>query len=238
MIMAKLHKQWMLLAGGALALAGCQTIGPLNQGELDPRLANSHGAQFFSKSGFQACVGGALVGILGCQLSNSSDKGKCMIIAGLAGCGVGLGANYYLDDKRAKYANIEDRLDAYIADVRKDNVELQGLIEDSRGVIADDRRKIKQISQDIAAKKVKREQAQKQLADIDGNAAYLKNALDNARTKQQEYTKVAEAERNSGASKARLDALDGEINKLKQQQEALQSEWDQVYGQRDAIKLG
>jgi uncharacterized protein HemX len=235
--MAKLHKQWLLLAGVALALAGCQTIGSLDQGQVDPRLGNSHAAQFFSKSGFQACAVGAVAGILACQISNSGDKNKCMILAGLAGCGVGMGANYYLDDKRAKYANVEDRLDAYIADVRKDNEELQGLIEDSREVIADDRRKIEQLRQTIAANKVQREQAQKQLADIDKNADTLKNALDNVRVKQQEYVKVIEAERKSGARSARIDALNGEINKLKQQQEALQLEWDQVYGQRDAIKL-
>jgi hypothetical protein len=235
--MAKLPKQWLLLAGVAMALAGCQTTGLLDQGQVDPRLADSHAAQFFSKSGFQACAGGALAGILACQLSNSGDKGKCMILAGLAGCGVGMGVNYYLDDKRAKYANVEDRMDAYIADVRKDNEELQALIEDARGVIADDRRKIEQIRQTIAANQVQREQAQKQLADIDGNAAYLKNALDNVRVKQQEYAKVVEAERKSGASSARIDALDGEINQLRLQHEQLQLEWDQVYGQRDAIKL-
>jgi chromosome segregation ATPase len=163
-----------------------------------------------------------------------------MILAGLAGCGVGMGANYYLDDKRAKYANVENRLDAYIADVRKDNEELQGLIEDSRGVIAEDRGKIEQLRKAIATnpEKEKRKEAQKQLADINNNAAFLKNALDNARVKQQEYVKVAEAERKSGASRARLDTLNAEINQLKRRQEGLQSEWDQVYGQRDAIQLG
>jgi uncharacterized protein HemX len=236
--MTKLYRQWLLLAGTILILTGCQTTGSLNGGQVDPRLANSHSAQFFSQSGFQACAGGALAGVLACKISNANDKGKCMILAGLAGCGVGMGANYYLDDKRAKHANVEDRLDAYIADVRKDNEDLQGVIEDSRGVIADDRSKIEQLRKAIATKQVKRKEAQKQLADIDNNAAFLKNKLDNARAKQQEYVKVAEAERKSGASRARLDALDAENNKLKQQVDGLQSVWDQVYGLRDAIQLG
>ena len=236
--MTKLHEQWRRFVWVALALAGCQTIDPMNQGQVDPRLASSHSAEFFSKSGFQACAVGAAAGVLACQLSKSSDKGKCMILAGLAGCGVGLGANYYLDDKRAKYARVEDRLDAYIADVRKDNEELQGLIEDSRAVIDDDRRKIGQLRQTTAANQTQREQARKQLADIDKNAAFLKNALDNARVRQQEYAKVVEAERKSGASSARIDALNAEIDKLRRQQEGLQQDWDQVYGQRDAIKLG
>ena len=105
-------------------------------------------------------------------------------------------------------------------------------------MIDDDRRKIGQRRQTTAANQTQLEQARKQLADIDKNAAFLKNALDNARVKQQEYAKVVEAERKSGASSARIDALNAEIDKLRRRQEGLQQDWDQVYGQRDAIKLG
>ena len=56
--------KWVVL-GLALVLTGCQTTGTTpaaNQAPVDPRLANSSSAQFFSKSGWQACAGGAVVG--------------------------------------------------------------------------------------------------------------------------------------------------------------------------------
>jgi uncharacterized protein YceH (UPF0502 family) len=221
--------------GLLLALAGCQTTGTSTTAPADPRLANSSSAQFFSKSGFQACAGGALVGILACQLGNPSDKNTCMLAAGIAGCGVGMGANYYMDNQRSKYANAEDRLDATIADVRKDNQELQALSDTARSVIADDKRKIEQLKKDIASNKVQRTQAQQQIADIDANTNYLKKTLADVRSKQQEWVKVAAAERNSGA---RTDTLDAEINKMQKQVAQLESEIDQLYQQRSSIQLG
>lgn len=229
--------KWVVL-GLALVLTGCQTTGTTpaaNQAPVDPRLANSSSAQFFSKSGWQACAGGAVVGMLACQLGNPSKKAQCMVAAGLAGCGVGMGANYYLDNQRSQYANAEDRLDATIADVRKDNQELQMLSDTARSVIADDKRKIEQVKQDIAANKVQSAQAQKQLAEIDANTAYLKKSLADVRSKQQEWTKVAAAERNNGA---RTDTLDAEIGKMQKQIAQLESEIDQLYQQRSSIRLG
>lgn len=230
--------KWVVL-GLALVLTGCQTTGTTpaaNQAPVDPRLANSSSAQFFSKSGWQACAGGAVVGMLACQLGNPSKKAQCMVAAGLAGCGVGMGANYYLDNQRSQYANAEDRLDATIADVRKDNQELQMLSDTARSVIADDKRKIEQIKQDIAANKVQSAQAQKQLAEIDANTAYLKKSLADVRSKQQEWAEeVAAAERNNGA---RTDTLDAEIGKMQKQIAQLESEIDQLYQQRSSIRLG
>jgi len=234
------RKSWMgVLASIMVLLAGCQSL-DLGSSEtsdpVDPRLKNSHSAQFFNKSGIQACAVGALAGVLACQMGNPSNRGQCMLIAAAAGCGVGMGANYYLDYRRAQYANAEDRLDAYIADVRKDNQELQSLANLARDVIADDRRKIEQIRQDMARKQVQRDQAQQQLAEIDGNTAYLKESLAKVQAKQQEWEKIAAAERSSGG--ARLDLLNAEINRLREQRVQLETEIDQLYAQRSAIQLG
>jgi hypothetical protein len=229
--------QWIAL-GLVLVLTGCQTYSSTpraNQAPVDPRLSNSTSAQFFSKSGWQACAGGALAGVLACQLGNPSQKSQCMIAAGLVGCGVGMGANYYLDNKRSQYANSEDRLDATIADVRKDNQQLQMLSDTARSVIADDKRKIAQIKSDIASNQLQRVQAQRQIAEIDANAAYLKKSLADVRNKQQEWVKVASAERNNGA---RTDTLDAEIGKMQKQVAQLESEIDQLYQQRSSIQLG
>lgn len=229
--------KWCAL-GLILLLTGCQatdTVPTAGQAQVDPRLANNNSAKFFSKSGLQACAGGALVGVLACKLGNPNDERKCMLAAGLAGCGVGIGANYYLDNQRANYANAEDRLDATIADVRRDNQELEMLGDAARSVIADDKRKIEQIKQDIAANNVEHARAEQQIAEIDANTAYLKKSLADVRSKQQEWIKVADAERNSGA---KTDMLDAEISKMQQQVAQLESEIDELYGQRSSIQLG
>lgn len=228
--------KWAVL-GIALVLAGCETTGSSGGSQVpaDPRLTNSSAAQFFSKSGWQACAGGALIGALACQLGNPSEKTECMVAAGLVGCGVGMGANYYLDDQRSQYATSEERLDATIADVRKDNHELQLLSQTAKNVIKEDRQKITQLKKDIAANKVQTAQARQQIAAIDANTAYLRKTLANVRTKQQEWEKVALAERKSGA---RVDTLDAEITSMQKQIASLESEIDQLYKQRSSIQLG
>lgn len=227
--------RWLAL-GMALLLAGCQSTNYYgSSGNVDPRLKNNSSAKFFSKSGFQACAGGALLGLVACQASNSSDKGACMIAAAVAGCGAGMGANYYLDSQRAKYANAEERLNAAIADVQKDNQQLQMLSDTARSVIDDDKRKLAQIQRDIASNTLKRDQARKDIASIDANTAYLQKSLADVRKKKEEWQKVALAERNSGA---RVDALNAEINRMQQQIVSLESEIDQLYRQRSSIHLG
>ena len=75
-------------------LAGCQNMGGSS---VDPRLTSGDDAQFFSKSGVQACAAGAIAGALACAVSNAGNKAACMAIAAGAGCGVGAGANYLHD---------------------------------------------------------------------------------------------------------------------------------------------
>lgn len=209
--------------------------GAQSGGGADPRLTSNDSAQFFSKSGWQACAGGALVGVLGCQLGNPSDKKNCMLKAALAGCGVAMGVNYYLDQRRSEYSNNEQRLNAMLADVREDNRKLQSLTQTARTVMAEDRQQIAQIKKDIAAKKVDRSKAQQQIAEIDANTNYLKKSLADLRSREKQWREVAAAERASGA---RVDVLDAEINRLNQQVVSLESEINELYTQRSAIQLG
>lgn len=204
-------------------------------GQADPRLTENDSAQFFSKSGWQACGGGALVGVLGCQLGNPSDKKNCMLKAAVAGCGVAMGVNYYLDQRRSEYSNQEQRLNMMLNDVREDNRKLQSLTQTARSVMAEDRQQIAQIKKDIAAKKVDRSQAQKKIAEIDANTQYLKKSLADLKSREKQWREVAAAERASGA---RVDVLDVEINRLNQQVASLETEINELYKQRSAIQLG
>jgi len=248
------HWRTTLLLALLVPLTGCDTLGGAglrqkphqvriqgqlqgsSEGQLDPRLAGNNSARFFSRSGARACLGAATAAVLACQFSGTRNKESCMVRAGLLACGIAMGTNYYLDNKRAQYANAEDRLDSVIADVRKDNQELQALSDTARQVIEDDRRTLEQLDQDIASGQVQRDRAQRQLASIDLNADYLKTTLDNVRKKREQWQEVAAAERRSQG--ARLDLLNAEIARMAQRESELQEQLDQLYAQRSAIRLG
>jgi hypothetical protein len=224
----------------SLLVGGCANTGssmlPGSSG-ADPRLTQGNDAQFFSKSGYQACAMGAGVGILSCALSNSSNKAVCAVVAGLASCGVAMGANYYLDNRRSQYADTTQRLQVMSDDVKADTAKVVARTATAQQVISDDQARIAQLKKDIASKKVDAAKAKTEVAEVDENIALLRKDLGNMRNKITEYTKVADLERtqNKGAN---LKDVDQNILKMNEKVASLQKEVDGLYNQRSAITLG
>lgn len=221
------------------ALAGCKTLegggtqpaGP----QPSPQLTSSDEARFFSKSGLTACAGGMLAGLATCKLTNTCDSDKGMVTAALVGCGVGMGANYYLDQRRAEYANTEQRLDAMIADVQEDNRKLQTLTATATDVLNQDKQKLAALKTQVAKKQIDNSAAQQQLAQVDANTRYLRGSLANLQKREQEWRQVAAAEQQKSRQ---FNELNSEINRMQKQIISLQENVQQVEQQRTAIVLG
>jgi len=223
-----------------VALTGCKTMGTGASSQSagpqpNPQLTGSNEARFFSKSGLQACAGGALVGLATCKLTNTCDSNKGMAAAALVGCGVGMGANYYLDQRRSEYANSEQRLDVMIADVREDNRKLQTLTATATDVLNQDKQKLTNLKTQLAQQQVQKTQAQQQLAQVDANTRYLRNSLANLQKREQQWREVAQAEQQKSQ---RSQELNDEINRMQKQIISLQENVQQVEQQRAAIVLG
>lgn len=212
-----------------LVLSGCQS----NNG-ADPRITNNSDMEFFSKSGITACAGGAAIGALGCLVSNSSNKGACMLIAAVAGCGVGIGANAYLDNKRKDYSSKEEMLNSMIADIKKENQHLQSASNAARAVIDDDKKALAKIEQDMKQQRLNKAAAEKQLKGIDANIAALRSRLSDMTKREAEWRDIAAKSRDDGIKTAQLDK---QITGMKQQVASLQEELDSLYSQRTAIRL-
>lgn len=220
-------------------LSGCASTGSglLSGSSADPRLTQGENSDFFSRSGFQACVGGALIGITACMLSNSGNKFVCSAIAGVAACGIAMGGDYYLSERRRQYANTTDRLAAMRADVEKDSTEVQARTQAAQGVIADNKKELEQITTDLKNKTLEQEQAEKRLKTIDANIARLNKELGNMNERVQKYREVADAERGEG-NPASVKALDREIDAMNLKVAVLQKEVDDLYTMRSAVTLG
>ena len=231
-----------LVLVAALAVTGCASTGSSltddRGGTADPRLTSGADAKFFSTSGYQACAVAAGAGVLACALSNSGNKAACAVIAGVAACGVAMGANYYLDQRRAQYSNTTERLNVMTGEVQKKNAQLAERSSTLQRVIADDKQQIADIQKSIKAKTVDKAKAQQDLANIDKNLGVMRNDLKTMQTNVTEYQKVAQAERASGAKPAELKQVEAEIAKMNTKVASLQQEVDGLYSQRSAITLG
>lgn len=229
-----------LMMTGAILLSGCANTGSGMLGSnnsADPRLTNTESAKFFSKSGYQACAVAAGAGVLACLASNSSNKAVCAVAAGVAACGVAMGANYYLDDRRSKYSDTTQRLAAMTQDIQEDTDRVVQRTEVAQRVMADDQATLAQIKKDMASKRLDIAKANKDLATVDSNIALLNKDLANMKSKAAEYAKAAEQERAEGAGN-KVDLMDKEINRMNQKVALLESEIDGLYNQRSAITLG
>lgn len=224
----------------ALFLSGCVTTGSslLGGTQADSRLTTGSDAQFFSKSGFQACAAGAGVAALACLATNSSNKAACMIVAGIASCGIAMGGNYYLDHRRSEFANTNERLQAYTADVQADTQRIVNRTETAYAVIQDDKKHLQTIQRQIASKQLDTEKAKAELAHIDTNIALLNKDLANMQNRADNYQEVAQKERLDGAKQKDIAALDQSIVTMRSKITALKTEVDTLYNQREAIKLG
>lgn len=198
-------------------------------------LSGSSEVSFFSKSGLQACGGGALASVLTCKLTNTCDSSKGAIQAAVLGCGIGIGANYYLDYQRGQYADAEQRLDVLIADVRADNQKLQTLTSQAQQVLKQDKQTLAQIQNGIKRKSMEKSAAQTQLAKVDANTQTLNKTLADLKGRQQQWQDVANKERGQSP---KVQALDAEIGRMQKQIVTLEREVDSVEQQRAGLALG
>ncbi|ABP62837.1 MULTISPECIES: hypothetical protein [Enterobacteriaceae] len=223
------------VAGLMVVLAGCQSSGSSSSGGVDPRLANNQDVEFFNKSGWQACAGGAALGALACAVSNSSNKAVCMAAAAVAGCGVGIGANAYLDNQRKKYASKELQLDAAIKDVENENARIQNATNVAKSVIASDKQTLASIEKEMAAKTAKKEVVQKQIKGVDANIAYLRNTITDMKKHEKQWQDVSASMDKTGSDTKNLDS---KIALMHDKIGSLQGELDSLYTQRTALKVG
>jgi len=239
-----ISRVWIgLMMAVSLVLSGCASTGSpfatdSTPGTADPRLTESTDAKFFSASGYQACAVAAAGGILICTLSDAGNKVACAAAAGLAACGVAMGANYYLDDRRAKYADTTQRLNVMTADVQKETAKVAERTNTLQRVINDDKQQIADIQRAIKAKSVDKAKAQQDIANIDKNITLMRKDLSNMQSRVTEFEKVAQAERSSGSSQAEVQKVEAEIAKMNNKVASLQQEVDGLYSQRSAITLG
>jgi len=233
---------WLgLLMAACLAVTGCANTGSSmtsSQGTVDPRLTSGNDAKFFTTSGFQACAIAASAGILACMLSNSGNKAACSIIAGVGACGVAMGANYYLDQRRAKYADTTERLNAMTTEVQGETAKVAQRSDTLQRVINDDKQQIASIQQSMKAKTLDKAKAQRDIANIDQNIGLMRKDLTNMKKRVNEYQQVAKLERDGGASQAEVQKVEAEITKMNTKVASLQQEVDGLYSQRSAITLG
>jgi chromosome segregation ATPase len=157
-----------------------------------------------------------------------------MAIAAVAGCGVGAGANYMLDQRRAKFANNEQRINSFIEDVQADNQKLQSRMNTINVVLQENQRTLKTLNAQVAAKQVDQKKAKAELDRINANKAFLEKELASINTRIDDYQDIIEKERAVGAN---VRQLQGQLDQLSRTRDAMKGQLDVAYGLASSIKV-
>jgi uncharacterized membrane protein len=227
---------------GLLAFSACATMSKPNR-PLTPEEERMYKqAQDYNKTVAQGilvgAVAGAAVGAGAGAAANSKNRGEGALIGMAIGAVVGaLGggaAGTYYAKKKQQYANKEQRLDAIIADLERQNAELERLVQSTQSVIEADTRKIDEISADLAANRISRKQAEQRLAAVDDNCEFLKQQIKSLKEARDEWIEVAEKAR-ADTNSPKIQKMDEQISRLQLQIGALESELDALTSRRASV---
>ena len=220
----------VLTLSTTLALAGCESMSNSGSSNVDSRLTSGNQAEFFSKSGLTACAAGAAAGVGACLLS-----ALCSAVAAVAGCGILMGGNYYLEQQRTNYANKEERLNAYLKDLNKNTQEARTLANSAKTVLTQNQKTLANLNRKLKDNSIQKDEAKRQLKEIDSNIAYLNDKLKKMKESERDWKDVAQKERGSGMNVAKLDS---QIAQYQKQIAALEKQIAVVSQQRNALNVG
>lgn len=224
------------------AAQGCATAArperPLTPAEERMR---AQAADFHRTVG-EGVAAGALLGAMLGAATGAAVKGKKRgegaaigaAIGALAGGVAGGAAGAYYADKKRQYASAEMRLDAIIAELRQQNASLAALVESTRAVAADDRERLAAIERDLAAHRISRAQADRQLADIDANIRFLEQTVANLKRHEADWKEVA-AHAIVDTGPMRMRELEAEIRRMEEQIRLMENELNALTSRRASV---
>ncbi len=243
--MKRIAKGMVVALSASVMLSACQTTGagdrPLTASEQRMRDQAATYNQTMAEGALTGCAAGALAGILLGATASNQKKGKNALVGAAIGCAagavVGGGVGAYVADKQEKYATKELQLDSMIADVREENQRLAGLITAAQQVVAENKARIDEIDQQLAAGKITMEQAKTKMAAVDDNRSYLDSTLTELHKRRDTYAEAAK-QTGAGTPKAKTDAMNTEIASMEKQIAQLEAERDSLVQRRTVSRVG
>ena len=222
----------------SLSIAACNTMQTRNYSSASQQMRSD--STYANQSYWEACAYGALGGVLiGAVTADDSDerKGHMLVGAG-AGCVLAMGANYWLQGQRQQAVYQEEDMNQMLATLREENQKLGSLVNSSRAVVAEDRRKIKQIDAAYRRKQISLEEAKRQMAEVDDNRAHLEKTLANLEERKANWDQLGSKLRSSRSSASEVKAIDGEIASLERKIRVLKNELSSLEQTRRVSAIG
>jgi chromosome segregation ATPase len=205
---------------------------------------------YFETVGVATAAGSVLLALLGAAagaLMSSKNRGQGAaqgaIIGGVAGAGLGAVSGVQTAEQKKYYAVQLARYDCQLEAARAENAELTRASQSLQASVGTLTRQLDQLEDDYANKRLTKVQAQQELAAIDESSAALKTRLVAMKADTDEYEKYAAQTQQQAQGtqrkidEAKVDELDRQIAEMRDRNEDLEREYDQLVERRKAVVL-
>jgi hypothetical protein len=204
---------------------------------------------YFETVGVATAAGGILLALLGAGAGAlmSEDRGRGAangaIIGGVAGLGLGAVSGVQTAEQKKHYAVQLARYDCQLEAARTENASLAAASERLQASVDTLTGQLDQLEDDYANKRLTKAQAQEELADIDASAAGLKTRLVAMKADTDQYQQYAAQTQQmaqgtrKAIDEARVDELDRQIADMRDRNEQLEREYNELVERRKAVVL-
>jgi hypothetical protein len=204
---------------------------------------------YFETVGVATVTGAFLAALLGAAagavLSKDSGKGarNGAIIGGVAGGALGAASGVQTAEQKKYYAVQLARYDCQLEAARTENANLKASGEALQASVDTLTHQLDQLEDDYANKRITKAEAQKELASIDESSAALKTRLGSMKADTDQYQQFAAQTQDMAQGtrrkidEARVDELDRQIADMRDQNEELEREYDELVERRKAVVL-
>ncbi len=222
----------------ANGVAGCMNI---NEDQVP--------VNYFETVGVATVAGAFLAALLGAAtgaiLSKDHGRGAATgaVIGGVAGGALGAASGVQTAEQKKYYAVQLARYDCQLEAAKSENANLKASGEALQASVDTLTHQLDQLEDDYANKRITKEQAQKELASIDESSAALKTRMASMKGDSEQYEQFAAQTQQSAQGtrrkidEDRVDQLDREIADMRDQNEQLEREYDELAERRKAVVL-
>jgi hypothetical protein len=204
---------------------------------------------YFETVGVATVAGAFLLALLGAatgaMLSDNRGRGAAQgaIIGGVAGGALGAASGVQTAEQKKFYAVQLARYDCQLEAARTENAKLKASGEALQASVDTLTHQLDQLEDDYANKRITKAQAQKELASIDESSAALKTRLGSMKADTDQYQQMASDTQQMAQGtrrkidEARVDELDNQIADMRDQNEQLERQYDELLERRKAVVL-
>jgi flagellar biosynthesis GTPase FlhF len=204
---------------------------------------------YFETVGVATVAGAFLAALLGAaagaMLSKDSGRGAATgaVIGGVAGAGLGAASGVQTAEQKKFYAVQLARYDCQLEAARTENANLKASGAALQTSVDNLSHQLDQLESDYANKRITKAQAEKELAAIDESSATLKTHMTSMKANSEQYEQFAAQTQQSAQGtrrkidETRVDELDRQIADMRDQNEQLEREYDQLAERRKAVVL-